>query len=67
MTNEQFVKLAKKERGWNVYNVKKSKTKGHSKYTITYSQQLSETTQTTERVITYYCDTLDECAKFLYT
>lgn len=66
MTKQEFSKIAKEQKGWNVYSIKAIREKGNKGIVITFYQQLSENTVSTQKSVTYWNETLEECTKYLY-
>lgn len=66
MNKQEFTKIAKEQKGWNIYSIKSVREKGNKGLCITYSNQLSENSVSTEKKVTYWNETLEECTKYLY-
>lgn len=67
MTKQEFIKIAKKEKNWNIYSISvKKDSDGLKKISIQYSIQLSQNTVSTEKNKVFYEKDLNECTKFLY-
>lgn len=67
MTKQEFIQAAKKETNVNVYSIKRVTEKGNKGWLINFSNQLDETTITTEKEKTFWNQDLSEIAdKWIY-
>ena len=63
MTKQEFKKLAKEVKGWDIFRIQQTRNIG---FYLTYSQTLGENTVSTEITKFFPADSVEELTKYLY-